>query len=533
MTPRRGILIACAIALVALVIAWSLRFGTDDSYITYVYARELVRGNGLTWFGTHIEGYTNFLWALWSALGLALGRDPLVWAWGASLAALVATIVTTYRIAALRSTITAGLVAAAILATNFTFLAFGTSGLETMLQTALLAAAMFEVERLRRAAPTAGSLVRLSLFASFARCTRLYSAPIIAGLGTVTAHHLVRERASIWLWAAAIMPALVLVGGWFAWKLWFYGDILPNTFYVKAGTSSIPHGAWFTAEFLQAYMIGPVMLGLAILAVLRRRVASALPLAVCAVHIAYVIVVGGDFMEFRFFVPIMPATAIAFGEFATTPAQSDRVPRTTVRAAALVAVLAVFSLNHALTFEGVEDHSYDSIAVLGNFYHKVEGNDWTKLGASLHDRFAGTRATLACNGAGAIPYNADLMTVDQLGLNDAWVARYGSHAPPDYPRPGHQRYATYDYLVAQRVTFVIGSPMLVERGALARRSEMANVSHWLDAVLGGWTSPPAGVVEVVAAPVDAERELLMWYLTPDPEVTSRLAGWDRLRLHLH
>ncbi len=532
MSSKRGLQIACAIAALALVLAWLLRFGTDDSYITYVYARELVRGNGLTWFGTHIEGYTNFLWALWSALGLALGRDPLVWAWGASLAALVATIVTTYRIAALRSTIVAGIVATAILATNFTFLAFGTSGLETMLQTALLAAAWFEVERLRRAPPTARALVRLSLYAAFALWTRLDSAPVIAVLGAVAAHRLVRERASFRLWAAAIVPALVLVGGWFAWKLSFYGELLPNTFYVKAGTGSALHGAWFTLEFLRAYLLWPVLLGIAVLAVLRRRVGSALPLAIVAAHVAYVILVGGDFMEFRFFVPIMPALAIAFGDFVTTEADA-RLPRASVRATAAVAVLASFSLRHALTFEGVEDHSYDSITTLGNFYYKVTDNDWTQLGAALHDRFAGSRVMLACNGAGAIPYNADLVTVDQLGLNDAWVARNGTHAPPEYPRPGHQRYATYAYLVEQRVTFVIGSPMLVERGALARQSAMPNVSHWLDNVLGGWTSPPAGVVDVVAAPVDDERELLMWYLTPDPAVTAKLAGWDRLRLHLH
>lgn len=537
MTGKRGVLIAGAIAMVALVIAWLLRFGTDDSYITYVYARELVRGNGLTWFGTHIEGYTNFLWALWSALGLALGRDPLVWAWGASLAALVATIITTYRIAVLRTSTATGLVAAAILATNFTFLAFGTSGLESMLQAALLAAAWFAVERLRRAPPTAAALLRLSMIAAFALWTRLDSAPVIVVLGAVTAHRLVHERVSIRLWAAAIVPALVLVAGWFVWKLSFYGELLPNTFYVKAGTGSALHGAWFTLEFLRAYLLWPVLLGIAVLAILRRRMGSALPLAICAAHVAYVILVGGDFMEFRFFVPIMPALAIAFGEFVTTEARSGageaRLPRVSVRAAALVAALAVFSLRHALTFEGVQDHSYDSIATLGNFYHKVSNNDWTKLGASIHDRFTSTHVTLACNGAGAIPYNADLMTVDQLGLNDAWVARNGTHAPPDYPRPGHQRYATYAYLVEQHVTFVIGSPMLVERGALARRSEMPNVSHWLDAVLGGWTSAPAGVVDVVAAPVDDERELLMWYLTPDPAVTAKLAGWDQLRLHLH
>ncbi len=528
MTARRGLWIACAIAVAALVVSWLLRFGTDDSFITYVYARELVRGHGLTWFGTHIEGYTNFAWALWSALGLALGRDPLVWSWGLSLAALVAAILTTYRIAAARTTVAAGLVAAALLATNFTFLAFGTSGLETMFQTALLTAAWWHVERLRE--PRVAQLLRLSLLAALALWTRLDSAPVLAVLGAVTAYRL--RGASIKLWLAAVAPALILVGGWFAWKLAFYGDLLPNTFYVKAGTGSWRHGLAFTGAFVQAYMLWPVVLGIAVLAIARRRIASALPLAIAAAHIAYVIAVGGDFMEFRFFVPILPALAIAVSEFALTAAP-DRVPRASVRGGLIVALLAAFSLRHGLTFEGVDDHSYDSVTTLGNFYYKVRDNDWTKLGASLKEPLAGTRATLACNGAGAIPYNSELPTVDQLGLNDAWIARNGTHAPPEYPRPGHQRYATYDYLVAQHVTFVIGSPYLVPRGALAEKRDMETVSHWLDAVLGGWTSAPAGIVEIVAAPVDDERELLMWYLTPDPEISRRTASWDRIRLHVH
>jgi len=29
----------------------------------------LVEGNGLTWFGNRVEGYTNFLWVTWIALG--------------------------------------------------------------------------------------------------------------------------------------------------------------------------------------------------------------------------------------------------------------------------------------------------------------------------------------------------------------------------------------------------------------------------------------------------------------------------------
>jgi hypothetical protein len=86
---RRRLPLLIVIA-VALALAWLIRFGCDDAYITFTYARSLVRGDGLTWFGDHVEGYTNFAWVLWSALGLAVHVDPLVWAWLGSLAAMTA-----------------------------------------------------------------------------------------------------------------------------------------------------------------------------------------------------------------------------------------------------------------------------------------------------------------------------------------------------------------------------------------------------------------------------------------------------------
>jgi arabinofuranosyltransferase len=502
---RRRLLLVAGITAVAVAVAWLLRFGTDDAYVSFVYARSLVEGHGLTWFGAHVEGYTNFLWVLWSALGLEVGADPLVWAWGASLVALAATIVITYRIAALRSTALAGVAAIAVLATNFTFLAFGTSGLETMLQTALLAGVWFEVERMRRQPPNLEQMIVVATFASLALWTRLDSAPVLAVLGAVAAHRLAKTDASVRTWVGGAMPVLVLVGGWFLWKLSFYDNVLPNTFYVRAG--SAVHGLWFVAQFLQAYVMWPLLAGILVLSIVRRRVTSALPLALVAAHIAYVIAVGGDFMEFRFFVPILPPLAIVLAEFATTVA--PQLPRVELRVAALIAFVAAFSLLHGLTFEGVADHSYDSVRQLGN--------DWSKLGSSLSS-LGDTSATIACNDAGAIPYYSRLPTVDQLGLGDPWIARHGSRA-------------TYEYLKSRAVTFVIGSPTLVVRGVLAARANGEEVDHWLSRLVG-WEAPPSGTYEVVAAPVDDQTELLMWYLTPDPDVSARIAGWDHVRLHV-
>lgn len=523
----------------ALAIAWLIRWGCDDAYITYVYGRSLVRGDGLTWFGTHIEGYTNFAWVLWSAAGIAAGADPLVWAWAGSLAALAVTLAATYRIARLRggSVATAGC-AAGLLAGNFTFLAFGTSGLETMLQTALLALAWWQVEALARAAPTPRRLALASLTCAIALWTRLDSAASCAVLAACVVHRLVRARSGARTWLAAVAPATVLVGGWLAWKLAYYGDILPNTFHTKVGLSAlmVAHGAAYTAAFLRAYWLWPLLFAIAVLAVARRRFPHRLPAAIVAAWIAYVVLVGGDFMEFRFFVPAMPALFLLIAEAltiepaptaASTPMLA-RLPRAELRALATVAVLAALSWRHAASFRGAADTSYDSVGAMATFYGWVPDGAWDRPGLAIRAGLAGSDATLACNGAGAIPYFADLPTIDQLGLNDAWVARHGAEPPDSYPRPGHRRFATYDYLVERKVTFVLGTPQILARGALAAARRAPR--WWPASFLGAANRPVPGLV-MVAVPLDDRRELVMWYLTPSDAITARIraAGWAMRR----
>ena len=518
--------------MVAVGVAWLIRFGTDDSWISFNYARSLVRGDGLTWFGEHLEGYTNFLWVLWVAAGLAFGVDPLAWAWAGSLAALAAALWCTFRIVRLRSgrDVTA-LTAIALLATNFTFLAFGTSGLETMLQTALVAALWWQTEAIRRDARmmTARRLGLLSVTAALAIMTRLDSAVICAVLGVAIADVLVRRRAGARAWLAVVTPAAVLVGSWLGWKLSYYGAIVPNTAHAKLDWSSavVTNGAHYLAHFLHAYLLWPVLLLAVVLAIARRSTASALPAAIAIAWSAYVVAVGGDFMEFRFFVPIIPALVAIMAEVVTTEATHRSVPGVGLRAAASVALLASASWHHAATIEPVQ--AYDSIGAMATFYDRIAGNDWSRLGAPLQ-ALAGTGATLACQSAGAIPYYADLPTIDQLGLNDAWVARHGDPAAGDVVRPGHQRYAPLSYLVERRVSFVIAASQLVPHGALPTLTPAWIVSWITDS----FASPVSltGPIDVVAVPLSHETDMLLWYLTPSAAIDARLAelGWTRRRL---
>ena len=52
-------------------------FISDDAYISFRYAQNLVNGYGLVWnHGEAVEGYTNFLWVVLIAAGMLISVPP-------------------------------------------------------------------------------------------------------------------------------------------------------------------------------------------------------------------------------------------------------------------------------------------------------------------------------------------------------------------------------------------------------------------------------------------------------------------------
>jgi arabinofuranosyltransferase len=73
----------------------------DDAFISFRYARNLVEGAGLTFNpgGEIVEGYTNFLWTMIIAGGLAVGFEPVLMAHILCTGLSLATLVLVYRFA--------------------------------------------------------------------------------------------------------------------------------------------------------------------------------------------------------------------------------------------------------------------------------------------------------------------------------------------------------------------------------------------------------------------------------------------------
>jgi arabinofuranosyltransferase len=122
-----------------------------------------------------------------------------------------------------------------------------------------------------------------------------------------------RTRAREWLPGAALIAVAVL--GYEAFRLAYFGDWLPNTYYAKlTGTPAdvrVAHGLLDWLEFARpiAWLLVAITAGALWLRPARPE--FALPLAVFGLHSLYVIWIGGDVYDFygaagRFLAPFVP-----------------------------------------------------------------------------------------------------------------------------------------------------------------------------------------------------------------------------------
>ncbi len=539
---RHGLTAFLALAIIGLVLAWRCRFIQDDAFISFTYARNLVEGRGLTWSGARVEGYTNPLWVLWIALGLRCGADAIAWSWLGGMISFAATLVATWRLALrLLDRALPALLTVALLVTNYSVLAYATGGLETMAQAALLAwAAVAAVDLQRGSARDARTAATLSLLLSGAIMIRPDSALPSLVLVAWAALALLRRRNSRSTWVALVLPAALVLGPWLGWKLAYYGRLLPNTFYAKTGVTGamVANGAIYIGRFLHWYRLWPVIaVGLAALAVRRRDLDARLlaPLVIVVSWLAYIMLVGGDFMEFRLLVPVTPFLFLLLAHLVCAQVAPLLRGQTALVALLVVALLAWSSVHHARTFRTqTADQALDSIPALADFYKVYPDGDWSVIGNALRRELATADALVALDAVGAIPWYSGLRTVDQLGLNDAFVAGHGLRADASYRRPGHQRHASLAYLRERGVNFVIGHPTLVPLDLFA---VAGNDPQWLQ-MAGDWvtrTAPlnpePIGHVRLVLLPVRPGQGLLAWYLTPTPALDAAIVGggwpvWD-------
>jgi arabinofuranosyltransferase len=515
---RPAFLLLFGLLLIALLgLAWSNRFCLDDAYISFRYARNLVRGRGLVYNeGERVEGYTNFLWVLLVAAGMRLGFDPIVFSQILGMVAFAGSLLLTYRMATdITDSKWLGLVAMLVLGTNYSFSAFATGGLETSLQACLLTGSVCAALAVHAENGVAWPvLVALSSLLGFAVLTHPDSA-LFLSLLPLAARQVFLRRTKIGLHMLALLgPFLLLIVPWAAWKIWYYGDLLPNTFYAKATQDiSVRQGLDYVWRFLWTYTLWPFgALGLLALPAVEKQHTRWLLSCLILSWFGYVIWIGGDSMEYRFLVPVLPLAFILITWLATRYARPRAVQIT------LIGMVLWGSLGHALTLAAPTRPKVivEPIKDLGAY---VEKRGWEAAGRKLGEVFGpDSDVVIATTAAGALPYYADLTTVDMLGLNDHWIARYGIDVN-HWNWPGHRRVASLSHLASQGVHLVIGNPQVVTDPNTPSYCKDTQQLTFVQQILYS-----GAMIEI---PIQRDRVLLAIYLTPSQTVDEAIEreGW--------
>jgi arabinofuranosyltransferase len=466
---RRQLVIAGGV-IAALFWGWHLASCFDDAFISFRYARNLARGEGLVWNpGERVEGYTNFLWTVLIGGAFWIGASGPAIAILGGLASFAGVLLLLGRISRrLSSTGEASpfALAAVLLGANYIFASYATSGLETM-WTALLAT--LALERAMDGRAGQAGLAGIAAVMAHPDLSILY-----AGLGAA----LLLDRQLRRQWWRYGIPFVALYVPYFLWRWHYYGDFFPNTYYAKSGNLTyFRQGILFLAA--SALQTGVFLLApLAAFACWRHRdeLISRYALVSLPLYFFYLGKIGGDFMLGRLFVPVMPVLAL----LAERAVKDLREEGRRMLAGGLVASLAIVAAPvrlfepRELVFGMADERTFYGMISLSPF--RAEGLH-TRNAELIRDGLAGTglKPLLAMGNIGIVGYLTELPIIDTIGLTDRTVA----HQPLQVRgRPGHEKHATAEYLRSRGVVLT-DNPLYDPKDAPLTTFRLHGVSMYL------------------------------------------------------
>jgi len=372
--------------IVATSVIFFFNFTAEDAYITYRYAETFVNTGALVYnLGEPINAMTSPLHAaLSSALFYVTGHTVL----GNKIIALLLLLLSSGLVwNRFRNDPPWQLLALVLILTPPAIMLWTLGGLETPL---LLFLATLAVFLANRAPPfSLGSLCGLFLLAGLAFVTRydsiLFFLPVMlsAAWKAPSARHVLM----------AVPVAALLPAAWLAVSYFYYGDLLPTSYYVKT-----PKGNLGTLLYNGIYVIGYLfyvgivpVLGLPLVLIgFKRRMVDLLSrhfrslwwlYVGLLLELAYSLTIATHHMMFSFrsFVPYLPATVVLVVDLVRRAAETSAVDLSSGRRfrwfLGLLLCLTIFQVFQiAYTY----DHSVNGISPIGE-YPSVGVRDYRKF----------------------------------------------------------------------------------------------------------------------------------------------------------
>jgi hypothetical protein len=480
------------LGLIAVAAVWHATrfdFFADDAYIALRYAKNLLQFHELAYNpGERVEGFTSPLWVLLLALG-GLSKASLVSVaralGGAACVASIAATAELWDEFEPEAPALFVLAPAALLAYSVPFAAWSLGGLETPLFVALYTWTLALVARAARVR-SLRSFFWLGLVGSLATLCRPEATVLLALSAPVVVLSAARTPRAFVKLAAWAAPICVLIGGYEVFRLAYYGYPLPNTFYVKTSGDLWPHGVQYLAfaagELSWVWVSALAIAAPAVFLLVRARRARwdaqrgallgpAVAIVAIAVQLVYIARVGGDFLDlYRFIAPILPALFCLVGA-ALLRAWSRFGGRAQIplQITALGLAYAWISPRASLTAEALTVNAASRrplhLEPLG--WTRLYGRRWAGIGRFLA-RIRVPSDTMAMGAAGAAPFFSGMPNLDLFGLNDAEIAHHGWVVGN---RPGHQRFASTEYLLSKHPTFILMYPEQTPESSRPLRSD--------------------------------------------------------------
>ena len=431
-------------------------WGLDDAYISYRYAENLVRGEGLVFNrGERVEGYSNFLYVLAVAPAFWVTDRDGVYFFSILLNIVCALGALWLFSDHLRRSMgeRAALAGSLLFALCLPLWAAVASGLETCLVLLISMAIWVCVERVA-VNPTRGNTLTLAVLTVPSLLARV-DGFVVPGIAIL--YLLLKRRFRPAMVCAAAL--LATQGLYELWRLAYYGALLPTSYYVKVAGPIPARLRYAGAELgkiaiLEGLLPYVLILGMllveSIYHLYKHRPESfsrfRFEILLAPFWIAYWFYIGGDHFWDRFLLILYP-----LGIFALLAAcKKIHNPRMAVYGLVL---LAAFQVGPPYLTDPRFDFASDKVDI------SIEA------GKFLGEKYPGRKLAVAA--LGKLPFFSDLYSQDILGLADPFIA----HLPASsaYFDPGHLKFDP-DYTLSRK-------PDLIALSILPNRDLMWGLSR--------------------------------------------------------
>ena len=435
----------------------------DDAMISMRYAKNFAEGYGLVWNPgeTPVEGYTNPLWVIFMAafhlfpiteskISLAIQLSGAIF--------LLGNLVMVKKITELISDNFIAPIMAVILTAFYVPLNnWGLQGMEVSVLTLVLStSSLITIRNLKNEQFSPwpyillgiGTLIRIDMVV-----------PFLVFIGFL----LIFDSKHRWrhlLWGGSLL--VFFLASQTLFRLWYYGDPLPNTYYLKMYGFPIflriKRGLYVLYKFIRE--LNWVLFLIPFSVLLFRYDRSTLFLALLILgQMAYSVYVGGDAWEHkgganRYISIAIPLFFIMFVygleqiiKSLLALVKNNKHIIVFFANLGYVAVIIASMINFNFILES--QLSIKRMLLLHTPYFVEGPKEYVRIVHAV-DKITTPQARVAVVTAGIIPYLSERPTVDLLGKNDTHIAHLPSHIPPSLVdiRPGHMKW-DYDYSIGE------------------------------------------------------------------------------------